>query len=131
MTAPALLATALAAVAVHVDGWTLLRVNQESEAVPPGATVPVCQAIPTTALIARVRTAAPGRAVRVRLRVPGHAARDRVVRLRHRRTRVSFTPRGLRLRHEAFPEGAYRLTVRRHGLVLDRATLRMRGGGSC
>lgn len=131
MSGPALLATALAALAVHVDGWTVQRVNQETADVPPGATVPLCQAIPTTALTARLRTATPGLAVRVRLRIPGHAARDRRVRLRERRTRVTFTPRGLRLRHEAFPEGLYRVTVRRHGLVLARATLHLRGGGTC
>jgi hypothetical protein len=132
MSPTVLLTTALAAFAVHVDGWTVLRINQESAAVPSGATVPLCQAIPVTQLTARLHGTAPGHGVRVRvrLRVPGHAPRDRWVRVR-RRTRVAFTPRGLRLRHEAFPEGTYRLAVRRHGDVLARATLHLRGGGTC
>lgn len=126
-------ATALltaAALTVHVDGWTVVRVNQESADVAPGAVVPLCQAIPATALTARLRASVAGRSVRVRLRVPGHAPRHRTVRLR-RRNRVTFTPRGLGLRDEQFGEGTYRLTVRRRGRALDRAVLHMRRDGLC
>ena len=128
MLAHALLAAA--ALTVHVDGWSVLRINGEAKAARPGAVVPICQAINITALTARLRASVPGRSVRVRLVVPGHRPRYRSVRLR-RRTRVMFTPRDLRLRDELFPEGTYRLAVRRRGRVLDRAVLHVRGGGFC
>ena len=128
MSPSVLLATA--ALAVHVQGWTVLRVNQETAAVAPGGAVALCQAIPVTALTARLRASVGGPSVRVRMRAPGHRPRTRRVRLK-RRTRVMFTARQLRLRDAAFPEGTYRLTVRRGGRTLDRATLHMRAGGNC
>ena len=120
----------MVAIAVSVHDWTVLRVNQETARVAPGATVPLCQAIPLIALTAHLRATGPRRSVRVRLRAPGHAPRTRRVTLR-RRTRVTFTPRGLGLRNEAFPEGTYRLTVRARGRVRARAALILRGGGTC
>jgi hypothetical protein len=113
---------------VHVAGWTVRQVNQETRNVAPGATLPLCQAIPLTAITARLRTADPGRRVRVRLRAPGRPAAVRLVRLQ-RRTRVTFTPADVHLRD--FVEGTYRLTVRCAGHALDRATLRLAGGGTC
>ncbi len=128
MSLPALLAAS--ALALHVQGWTVLRVNQEATNVAPGGTVALCQAIPVTALTARLRASVDGPSVRVRMRAPGHRPRTRTVRV-GRRARVTFTARGLRLRDEAFPEGTYRLRVLRGGRTLDRATLRMRGDGNC
>ena len=121
---------AAAALSVHVDGWTVQRVNGDTKAVRSGAVVPICQAINLTALTVRLRASVAGPSVRVRLRVPGHSSRARSVRLR-RRTRVNYTPRDLHLRHESFPEGTYRFAVRRRGRTLDRAVLRVRGGGFC
>ena len=109
---------------VHVAGWTVRQVNQETRSAPPGGTLPLCQAIPYTALTARLRTAVPDRRVRVRLRVPGEGWRTRTVRLQHR-TQVTFHPR------DAFGEGLYRLRVRRNGQTLGRATLRLGGGRTC
>ena len=138
LTAAAALAGVLAAGApaaaaahprVAVRGWTVLRVNQTTDDVAPGGTAALCQAIPPTALTARL-AATPGVRARVVLRVPGHRPRTRTVALR-RRTRVSFTARGLRLRDEAFPAGTYRLTVRRDGRTVARATLRLAGAGAC
>ena len=104
--------------------------NQETRKAASGSTLPLCQAIPLTELVAHLRTPAPGRRVTVRLRAPGYPARDRSVVLR-RRTAVAFTPQTLRLRDDAFVEGLYRLTVRCHGATVARATLRLaRGTGS-
>jgi hypothetical protein len=115
---------------ISVAGWTVRQVNQETRDVAPGATLPLCQAIPLTELVAHLRTRTPGRRVTVRLRAPGHPARDRRVVLR-RSTAVAFTPHTLRLRDDAFVEGLYRLTVRHDGRTLARTTLRLaRGTGS-
>ena len=89
---------------MSVHHWTVLRVNQTTVDVAPGGTHPLCQAILPTALTAHLRSTTPRRSVRVRLRVPGHTPRTRVVTLL-RRTAVLFTPRTLHLRDEAFPEG--------------------------
>jgi hypothetical protein len=107
---------------VSVHEWTALRVNQTEVRARPGGTIPVCQAIPYTALTAHLRTTAPRGRVRVRLRVPGRPSRVRVVRLA-RRSRVTFGG--------DFPQGTYRLAVRRHGRTLARAALHVRGGGTC
>src|SRR3954466_15478711 len=92
---------------VDVAGWTVRQVNQETRSAPSGAMLPLCQAIPYTALVARLRTTVPDRRVRVRLRLPDGVTETRTVRLRWR-TRVAF------LLDHAFTEGRYRLSVRGH-----------------
>lgn len=129
-------ATAAAATPrVELRGWTVTRINQETERVPPGGAVLACRAIPAIAIAPRLRWrgARPGIRVRLRLRVPGHAPRTRWVRLPRRsgRTAVTYTPRDERLRDEAFPPGIYRLTVSRSGRVLARGTLELAGGSTC
>ena len=109
---------------VHVSGWTVRQVNQETRTAPSGGTLPLCQAIPYTALTARLRTAVAHRRVRVRLRFPDGTLKTRTVRLRGR-TRVTFLP------DHAFGEGRYRLTVRRGGRTLGRGSLRLGGGRTC
>jgi hypothetical protein len=66
--------------------------------------------------------------VRLRLRVPGHRTRTRRLQLERGRGRLSpaFTPRGLRLRDEAFPEGRYVVRVG----AGPRATLVLGGGAT-
>jgi hypothetical protein len=109
---------------VHVSGWTVRQVNMETRTAPSGATLPVCQAIPYVALTARLSTRVPHRRVRVRLRLPGGAAETRTVRLR-RRTRVTFYP------DHVFGAGRYRLTIRRDGRTLGRASLVLDGSRTC
>ncbi len=127
---PVLAATATPAPHVRPVGWSLTYVNGERRMVEPGATVVLCQAIPPTVLTVRLRYrgARPGARVRLRLRVPGHRTRTRRLRLEHRRGRLSpaFTPRGLRLRDEAFPEGRYVVRVG----AGPRATLVLGGGAT-
>lgn len=110
---------------VDLRGWTLRQVNMETRSAPPGATVPVCQALPYVGLTARLSTRhMTHRRVRVRLRLPGGATDSRAVRLR-RRTRVTFYP------DHVFGAGRYRLTVRLHGRTLGRGSLVLDGGRTC
>ncbi len=107
---------------VSVHEWSALRVNQTVVRARPGATLPLCQAIPITALTAHLRATVANRRVRVRLQVPGEATRHRAVRLR-RRTAVTFGG--------DFPGGTYRLAVRRGGRTLAHATVRVHGTRTC
>lgn len=120
---------------VHVTGWTATLINAERAHSGPDGRLALCQAIPPTTLAVRLRYsgARPGTRLRLRLAVPGHRVRIRHVRLAHGHGRVmrAFTPRGLRMRHDAFEAGAYRLRAVRGPRVLARATLRLVGAGLC
>lgn len=128
-------ASAAAAPRVHTTGWTATLINAERSHTGPDGRLALCQAIPPTVLTVRLRYTGvrAGTRLRLRLALPGHRERVRHVRLArsHGRVTRAFTPRGLRMRHDAFEGGAYRLRAVRGSHVLARGTLRFVGAGVC
>ena len=104
------------------------RVNGTRQAVAPGATLPLCNAIFPTAIEVRVRA----RAERITLvaHYPGGTERRHRATVRRGRARVKLWASDERLPHGAFTAGRYRFTVRAAGRRTT-APLTFTGGGNC